>query len=92
MKVRGTLTKAQLRPMFDMPFSGKKGRDVKECHVIWNDFMMNMIKQQLLLLSPQVACHKVSVTRFRSEGPHNSALCPLSRRTSNNWVLWRLIV
>ena len=43
------------------------------------------------LMNPHVASHKGSVTRCRSEGPHNSALSPLSRRISNNRVLWGMI-
>jgi len=42
-------------------------------------------------MSPQVACHKGSVTRCRSEGPHNSVTRPLIRRTPNNWALWGII-
>jgi len=53
-----------------------------------------VLKIVLLCLSaePQVACHKGSVTRCRSEGPHNSVTSPLSRRTSNIRILWGMVV
>ena len=43
------------------------------------------------ILSPQVASHKGTFTRWWSEGPNNSALSPLSRWKSNNRVLWEMI-
>ena len=44
------------------------------------------------LVNPQVASHKGSGTRCRSEVPQDSALSPLSRRILNNRVLWGTII
>jgi len=44
-----------------------------------------------VVLSPQVATHKDSVTRCRSEGLHYIALGPWSRRTPYYRVLWGMI-
>jgi len=61
------------------------------CVGIVSEGFLVLLEPRVAELSPQVASHTGRVTRCRSEGPHDSALSPLSCRNSNNRILWGMI-